>query len=55
MQKIKRTYSLRIGFKGKKKPPKIIYRWGNQDGQIKKFLENRKFILDFLAEYEKKD
>ena len=48
MQKIKRTYSLRIGFKGKKKPPKIVYCYGNQDRQIKKFLENRNFILEFL-------
>jgi hypothetical protein len=49
LQLIKGTYSLRIGFKGNKKPPKIVYRWGNQDGQIAKFLENRNFILDFLG------
>jgi len=48
LQKIKATFTLRVGFKGKKKPPKIVYRWGNQDRQIAKFLENRKFILDFL-------
>jgi hypothetical protein len=48
LQLIKGTYTLRIGFKGKKKPPKIVYRWGNQDRQIAKFLENRNFILDFL-------
>jgi len=53
MQDIKQTDSLRIGFKGKKKPPKIVYRWGNQDGQIAKFLENRKFILDFLDSTKK--
>ncbi len=49
LQLIKRTYTLRIGFKGRKKPPKIVFRYGNQDRQIKKFLENRDFILDFLA------
>jgi hypothetical protein len=48
LQKIKATFTLRVGFKGKKKPPKIVYRYGNQDKQITKFLENRKFILDFL-------
>jgi hypothetical protein len=52
LQLIKGTYTLRIGFKGKKKPPKIVYRYPkdgrNQDKQIAKFLENRKFILEFL-------
>lgn len=48
LQLIKGTFTLRIGFKRSKKPPKIVYRWGNQDRQITKFLENRKFILDFL-------
>jgi hypothetical protein len=49
LQLIKGSYTLRIGFKGKKKPPKIVYRYGNQDKQIKKFLENRDFILNFIA------
>jgi hypothetical protein len=48
MQLIKETFTLRIGFKGKKKPPRIVYRWENQDKQIAKFLENRNFILEFL-------
>jgi hypothetical protein len=48
LQQTKKTYTLRIGFKGKKKPPKIVYRWGSQDRQIAKFLENRNFILEFL-------
>ncbi|MBT0159922.1 hypothetical protein G4O51_08050 [Candidatus Bathyarchaeota archaeon A05DMB-2] len=54
LQLIKGTYTLRIGFKGKKKPPKIVFRYGNQDKQIKKFLENRDFILNFLIQSEKK-
>ena len=54
LQLHKRTYTLRIGFKGKKKPPKIVYRYGNQDKQIAKFLENRAFILNFLAQSEKR-
>ena len=48
LQLIKGTYTLRIGFRGRKKPPRIAYRWGNKDRQIAKFLENRNFILDFL-------
>ena len=49
---IKGKYTLRIGFKGKKKPPIIVYRYPkdgrNQDRQIAKFLENRNLILEFL-------
>ena len=48
MQLIKGTFTLRHGFKKRKGIPKIVYRFGNQDGQIAKFLANRKFILDFL-------
>jgi hypothetical protein len=54
LQLIKGTYTLRIGFKRNKKPPKIVFRYGNQDKQIKKFLENREFILNFLNESGKK-
>jgi hypothetical protein len=50
LQNIKGTYTLRHGFKGKKSFPKIVYRYGNQDKQIKKFLCNRAFILNFLKE-----
>ena len=49
LQMIRITYTLWIGFKGKKKPPKIVYRWGKQDRQIAKFLENRNFVLDFFG------
>jgi hypothetical protein len=50
MQLIKGTFTLRHGFKKKKGIPRIVYRFGNQDGQIAKFLANRDFILDFLEE-----
>jgi hypothetical protein len=50
LQMIKGTYTLRHGFKGRKKPPKIVYRYGNQDNQIAKFLANREFILNFLKD-----
>jgi hypothetical protein len=48
MQLQKGTYTLRIGFKGRKQPPKIIYCFGNQDKQIAKFLANSDFILGFM-------
>ena len=48
LQNIKGSYTLRHGFKHKKNCPKIVYKFGNQDKQIAKFLANRKFILNFL-------
>jgi hypothetical protein len=48
MQCIKESSTLRISNKGKKPIPKIIFRFGLQDKQIKKFLETRKLILSFL-------
>ena len=51
MQCIKGTSTARIsGKKGKRvKPvPKVVFRFGRQDRQIKKFLETRKFVLDSL-------
>jgi hypothetical protein len=50
LQKTKQTYTLRCGFKNRKKPPRIAYRFGNQDKMIAEFLDNRKFILDFLTD-----
>lgn len=52
LQLIKGTYTLRHGFKGRKKLPRIVFRYGNQDKQIKKFLDNRLFVLNFLEENE---
>jgi hypothetical protein len=48
LQLIKDTFTLRVGFKKRKKPPRIVCRYGNQNRQIAKFLANREFILDFL-------
>lgn len=56
MQDIKKTATARYGKKviwvnNKKivKPvPKIVFRYGSQDCQIKKFLDTRKFVLDSL-------
>jgi hypothetical protein len=48
LQNTKQTYTLRCGFKGRKKPPRIVFKYGNQDKMIAEFLDNRQFILDFL-------
>jgi len=53
LQLIKGTYTLRLGFKGRKRPPKIVCCYGSQDGQIKKFLETYVFVQNFLRENER--
>lgn len=50
MQCIKETSTVRISRKGKKPFPKIVFRYGLQDKQIKQFLDTRRFILNFLEE-----
>jgi len=54
MQNIKQTDTLRVGFKGKKKPPKEVFRFGNQDKMIAEFEDNRNYILNFLIQSEKR-
>jgi hypothetical protein len=48
MQCIKETSTVRISAKGKKPIPKIVFRYGLQDKQVKKFLETRRLLLSFL-------
>jgi len=43
------AYTLRCGWKNRKKPPKIVFRYGNQDKGIAEFLDNREYILDFTT------
>jgi hypothetical protein len=50
MQCIKETSTLRLGTKGDKPAPKIVFRYGSQDRQIKKLLETRKIILDSIKQ-----
>jgi hypothetical protein len=38
MQCIKETSTLRISPKGEKPPPRIIMRYGDQEGQIRRFI-----------------
>jgi hypothetical protein len=53
LQVIEGTYTLRYGFKKTKKPPRIVYCYGNQDKQIAKFPANREFILYLFEDAEK--
>jgi len=41
MQSIKESSTLRISAKRKKPPPRVVYRHGKQDQQIKNFLKMR--------------
>jgi hypothetical protein len=45
LQGRKGASTLRISSKGEKAPPKIVYRYGNQDNMIKEFLEKRKDLI----------
>jgi len=45
MQLIKGSSTLRVGPKGNKPKPRIVYRHGKQDKQIKQYLEHRKKII----------
>ena len=44
MQCIKKASTLRVGPKGEKPSPRIVYREGNEDAQIKEYLETRNFL-----------
>jgi len=47
MQGIKGSSTTRCGCKGEKPSPKIVFKYGEQNGQIAKFLEIRNFIKNF--------
>jgi hypothetical protein len=53
MQCIKGCSTLRVSFKRKKPPPRIVYRHGKQDQNIKDFLRNRKIIKKMSAKLQK--
>ncbi len=52
MQCIKESSTLRIGPKGDKPSPRIVFRYGKQDKQIKNFLEYRRLIQRTIREME---
>ena len=52
MQCIKQSSTLRISNKNKKHSPRIVYRHGKQDKQIRGFLEYRKLIKKLMRKLE---
>jgi hypothetical protein len=44
MQGIKESSTLRVGSKGNKPSPRVVYRWGEQEGQVRAYLAERKAI-----------
>jgi hypothetical protein len=48
MQGIKESSTLRVGTKGEKPMPKIVYRFGKQDQKIRKYLEKREEIKKII-------
>ena len=48
MQCIKEASTLRVSPKGEKPSPRIVYREGEQDRQIRKYLEYRKLIKGIM-------
>ena len=59
MQCVKRSSTSRLSPKKERKvvkpAPKIVFRYGSQDGQIRKFLETRRFVLEFLKKMNRGD
>ena len=51
MQCIKQSSTLRVGPKGKKHSPRVVYREGEQEGQIAEFLKMRKYIKRVLINF----
>jgi len=51
MQCIKEGSTLRVSTKGDKPSPRIVYRHGKQDGQIKEFPGYRELIKDIIKHY----
>lgn len=46
MQCIKKCSTVRVSSKGEKSSPRIVYRYGNQNENIREFLENRHLIKE---------
>ena len=53
MQCIKEGSTLRVSPKGDKPSPKIVYRYGKQDGQIRNFLLKREEIWNIMRKIQK--
>lgn len=48
MQCIKESSTLRVSPKGEKPSPRIVYRYGKQDGEIRNFINYRKVIKSII-------
>jgi len=54
MQCIKKGSTLRVSPKRQKPTPRIVYRYGKEDSQIKEFLAYRRRIRRMIRELERK-
>lgn len=54
MQCIKGCSTLRVSTKGEKPAPRIVFRYGNQEHNVKEFLENRQSIKKITEKMRKK-
>jgi hypothetical protein len=54
MQCIKQSSTLRLSKKGNKSSPRLVYKHGKQDKQIKEFLHFRKMIKYILTKLQDK-
>jgi hypothetical protein len=54
MQCIKGCSTLRVSGKQEKPPPRIVYRYGKQDHNVKDFLRNRRIIKKISQKMRKK-
>lgn len=48
MQCIKKESTLRLGAKGVKVCPRIVFRYGSQNGEVRNYLLYRRMIKDIL-------
>jgi hypothetical protein len=53
LQCIKGEFTLRVSAKGKKPSPKIVFRYGKQDKEIKEFLQYRQLVKNNLRNITK--
>jgi len=49
MEGIKESSTLRVGPKREKPAPRIVYRWGKQDGQVRPYLRERRKIKRIIS------
>ena len=55
MQCRKGSSTLRVGPKGRKPSPRVVYREGKQDVEIASYAEHRNYILDLIIVLKKKN